>query len=1005
MRSIRCSSWVVHVGVAAVALASDAHAQSVTLHNNQIRGSVLLTNANPEVLSVLQDNGLDLCRASAVSAPSGYSAISSYITSVSPVRCDYSMEVEAVGVGGGAGVDYSVAATGWTYRRTANAHGNGQFWFPAQSAHVDPPIADPDAPGQTLNPTTVDFAQCLGVVRLRFGYDGDCDGRPATIVSGVAWGSHTFSYFGSGSTHYLFHPDGVAPETMTLGYQLGSDPYLDQFSFHHTMTLSATCDEIQDECIAVPVGDGGDGLGELTGPLDVVGETLLPLTGTNSPLRVHVDDGPDGNFRHAHVSGSNAPADDPSSWWHLLNLPGGRYSLTATVNMRSGQSFTRVTTRATRDNPDPPGRVEAVAGQVSTAQKAGRYPLVMTPGFFRGDIVLSDPYARDHGTFSTLSTLRPRPSWDPYQTSGEPTTTIGAAQDPYFIGAVSSTSFDFSYDASLGRIDATYEQVLLNMYDAPVRWAQNGLNLVFWSHGDESVYYLTPGAYDASHRNGSLSIVQRDAVSTVSPGSSFTIDHRYCFSEVTIDYSIQSGLLFNPGANFTGYGNGDPSNWDYYASGSFSGTPAAGWYADQNLARAVAAPTGRVVMALPVGSYHITPGIAAVSASGAISDTLFEPFDLEVGCGQRVNVTPGLSLDIHAPACGADGAASLVVRPVTSVPMTRIWYTVNGGAAVDVCTGAACAASSYLVSAPLARCNNTVQVFAQADGIAAPVSVTSTVVWDAPDDGLVCGDGACCVDLDGDDVCDEIDNCAGLSNGEQADADADGVGDACDSCPHARNVTQVDTDADGIGDACDNCPGAANVDQADADADGAGDACDSCFGACEPICVKIQRGLFGEVADSFVWEKFPRYNDGANVYAYTGVVGGYEKKALYRFGLDFIPEGSTVVSATFGTLMYSNASQPIGVHRITAPWSESAVTWGNFAGSFDPAVAASLPVTSDGSRTSDLTALVQAWVDGTVANHGFLLEGTSTSSTSLRSSEQGTLGKRPWLEVCYVPDP
>lgn len=944
------------MGILAVALASDARAQSTTLHNNQIRGSVLLTNADPEILSVLQDNGFDRCVVLATSVPSGYSAATPDITAVSPTRCDYSMEVEAVGAGGGAGIDYSVGATGWTYRRTANAHGYGYLRLPAQIVHVDPPIEDPQAPGQTLNPTTVDIAQCIGLVRLRWGNNGDCDGNPRIIAGGSMWGNHTFASFAPASTHYLFHPDGVAPEEQIVTYQIGSDPFLDQLTFRHTMTVSATCDQIQDECIAVPTGGGGGQLGELTGPLEVAGETLVSIPGTNAVIFVNVTEGPDGNFRYSHFTGPEAPVNDPSSWWHLVNLPAGSYSLNARVNLRSGQQFTSLYIRAASDNPDPPGRVQVVAGQTSTAQKAGRYPLVMTPGFFRGDIVLSDPYARDHGTFSTLSTLRPRPTSDPYQSAGEPTTTISATQHGTYTGSSGSTSFDFSYDAAQGRIASTYEQVLLNPYDAPVDWHQSGLNLYFWSHGDESVYTLTPGAYDATHRHGSLSIVQRDAVSTVSPGSSFTIDHRYCFSEVTIDYNIQSGTLFNPTASFTGYGNGDPSDWDYHASGSFTGTPAAGWNADQDLARAAAAPTGRVVMALPVGSYRVTPSASAVSAGGAISNASFEPFDLTLGCGQRVNVTPGLSLDVQAPACGEGGAASLVVHPVTSVPLTRVWYTVNGGAEVDVCAGAGCVASSYTVSVPLSTCNNTVQVFAQADGIAAPVSVTSTIVWDSPGDGVVCGDGACCADLDGDGVCEDADNCAGLPNGDQEDADADGIGDACDPC----------------------------------------------VGVCEPICVKVQRGLYGDVADAYIWAKYPGYNDGANTYTNVGLVGGYEKQALYRFGLDFIPEGSIVTSATFGTIMYSQASQPLGVHRVTAPWSEATVTWSNFAGSFDASLEAILPVTSSGSVTSDLTALVQAWVDGEVPNHGFLLEGSSSDSTGLRSSEQSLLEGRPWLEVCYV---
>jgi hypothetical protein len=108
-----------------------------------------------------------------------------------------------------------------------------------------------------------------------------------------------------------------------------------------------------------------------------------------------------------------------------------------------------------------------------------------------------------------------------------------------------------------------------------------------------------------------------------------------------------------------------------------------------------------------------------------------------------------------------------------------------------------------------------------------------------------------CDDSDGDDICDEddncplvanpgqedadsdgfgdvCDNCVSLSNADQTDGDADGVGDVCDNCPAFANSDQIDTDGDDIGDACDNCPESINPDQADADFDGVGDVCDNC---------------------------------------------------------------------------------------------------------------------------------------------------------------------------------
>ncbi len=110
------------------------------------------------------------------------------------------------------------------------------------------------------------------------------------------------------------------------------------------------------------------------------------------------------------------------------------------------------------------------------------------------------------------------------------------------------------------------------------------------------------------------------------------------------------------------------------------------------------------------------------------------------------------------------------------------------------------------------------------------------------------------VDADQDGVCDVIDNCPLVSNGDQEDSDEDGAGNACDddddndgvvdeedNCPLVANADGqgADGDQDGIGDACDldsdndgvnndedNCPFVENPDQANFDGDPQGDACD-----------------------------------------------------------------------------------------------------------------------------------------------------------------------------------
>ncbi|MCY1060795.1 thrombospondin type 3 repeat-containing protein [Nannocystis sp. SCPEA4] len=106
-----------------------------------------------------------------------------------------------------------------------------------------------------------------------------------------------------------------------------------------------------------------------------------------------------------------------------------------------------------------------------------------------------------------------------------------------------------------------------------------------------------------------------------------------------------------------------------------------------------------------------------------------------------------------------------------------------------------------------------------------------------------------CADSDGDTLCDDADNCPGVSNLDQADADEDTVGDACDLCPAVADPEQLDGDADLIGDACDLCPATADPEQLDGDADLIGDACDLCPATVDPEQLDGDADLIGDACD------------------------------------------------------------------------------------------------------------------------------------------------------------
>lgn len=155
-------------------------------------------------------------------------------------------------------------------------------------------------------------------------------------------------------------------------------------------------------------------------------------------------------------------------------------------------------------------------------------------------------------------------------------------------------------------------------------------------------------------------------------------------------------------------------------------------------------------------------------------------------------------------------------------------------------------------------------------------------------DGDELGD-ACDLDLDGDDIANDIDNCRSIPNaatgGAQPDLDGNGIGDACDpdidgdgvdnatdACPMSSEIQNPtedqsalcfpDLDQDGIGDLSDLCPADFDPDQKDFDGDLLGDACDTdddndnvldrldnCQQFANPMQLDGDRDEFGDACD------------------------------------------------------------------------------------------------------------------------------------------------------------
>lgn len=165
------------------------------------------------------------------------------------------------------------------------------------------------------------------------------------------------------------------------------------------------------------------------------------------------------------------------------------------------------------------------------------------------------------------------------------------------------------------------------------------------------------------------------------------------------------------------------------------------------------------------------------------------------------------------------------------------------------------------------------------------------------------------------------------------------------------------------------------------------------------------------------------------------------RRACIRFDVSSIPAGSTINSVNLILFLDRAISgeTPVNVHRLLAAWGEGASIaggnegggdisqpgdatwihtfydmqlWTNQGGDFEPAVSATqmvsfvpTPITWSGPG---LLADVQAWYDGSVPNHGWIIIGDEAAdSTAKRFSSRENIDPmaRPVLSIDFTPPP
>lgn len=186
---------------------------------------------------------------------------------------------------------------------------------------------------------------------------------------------------------------------------------------------------------------------------------------------------------------------------------------------------------------------------------------------------------------------------------------------------------------------------------------------------------------------------------------------------------------------------------------------------------------------------------------------------------------------------------------------------------------------------------------------------------------------------------------------------------------------------------------------------------------------------FAGVEDARIRRAVPTTNDGTGTtLEATAYDVGDDNRTVIRFtGLSNIPATATIndITLTLNISTRTGADADIDFYRCLRAWVEGEATFtiystaNNWAtlgglGAGDVSASPSLtvtPVAGTGDKTftsAGMIADVQAWVDGSVTNNGWLLHHVSDPAGSLLTrvyefiSSEGADGSRPRLSVDYT---
>lgn len=173
--------------------------------------------------------------------------------------------------------------------------------------------------------------------------------------------------------------------------------------------------------------------------------------------------------------------------------------------------------------------------------------------------------------------------------------------------------------------------------------------------------------------------------------------------------------------------------------------------------------------------------------------------------------------------------------------------------------------------------------------------------------------------------------------------------------------------------------------------------------------VTISTTSLVSVADTGANQASPTTNTGTATTMLVESATSANQRSFVRFDLSAIPTTARVQSATLQLTMSTapTATRTYEVDKVSAAWTETALTWSNMPAAAAATATVASGTTSGVNLTWNVTSDAQTFVANSATNFGWQIKDTSESSTTARTAtfrtrEWTTAAQRPTLTVIYA---